>query len=117
MPNHVQGIIILVGATHASPLQVDSHASSLPAVAPAHGPRPGSVGAIVASFESATTRRINAARGTPGATFWHSGYHEHVIRDEHDFEKIETYIAQNPLSLEQDENHPHRLLARDGDHA
>jgi REP element-mobilizing transposase RayT len=104
MPNHVHGIIVLVGATPASPLRVDPHASPLPAATPAHGPRPGSVGAIVGSFKSATTRRVNRIRGTPGASFWQRGYYEHVIRDEGDLEKIRTYVAQNPLSWELDEN-------------
>ena len=122
MPNHVHGVLVLVGATHASPLPMDSrmsplrvdpHASPLPAAAPAHGPRAGSVGAIVASFKSATTRRVNLARGTPGASFWQRGYYEHVIRDEGDLEKIGTYIAENPLSWELDENFPDRPLPRD----
>ncbi len=117
MPNHLHGIIVLVGATHASPLRVGSDASPHAVVTPAHGPRPGSVGAIVASFKSATTRRVNLARGTPGASFWQRGYYEHVIRDEGDFEKIEAYITKNPLSWELDENLPNRPSPRDGDHA
>jgi putative transposase len=102
MPNHVHGIIISVGATHASPLRgdprasppcvdpcadalcVDPHASPLPVGTPAHGPRSGSVAAIVGSFKSATTRRVNRIRGTPQAPFWQRGYYEHVIRDEGD---------------------------------
>ena len=117
MPNHVHGIIVLVGATHTSPLRVDPHASSLPVVTPAHGPRPGSLAAIVGSFKSATTRRVNRIRGTPRAPFWQRGYYEHVLRDEGDLEKIRTYVAQNPLSWELDENCLDRLLARDGDRA
>jgi putative transposase len=131
MPNHVHGIIVLGGATHASPLRgdprasplrgdprastprvdpcadalrVDPHASPLPVGTTAHGPRSGSVAAIVGSLKSATTRRVNRVRGTPGAPFWQRGYYEHVIRDEGDLEKIRTYVAQNPISWELDEN-------------
>ncbi len=57
MPNHVHGILVIVGATHASPLPVGTYA---------HGPRPGSLGAIVGSFKSATAKRVNRIRGTPG---------------------------------------------------
>jgi len=131
MPNHVHGILVLVGATHASPLPAATPTSPLPAATsmsplpaamsmsplpaatPAHGPRPRSVGAIVGSFKSATTRRVNRIRGTPGASFWQRGYYEHVIRDEGDLETIRTYVAQNPLSWELDEDCPNRLLARD----
>jgi REP element-mobilizing transposase RayT len=108
MPNHVHGIIVVVGATHASPLPVGTTA---------HGPRSGSLAAIVGSFKSATTRRVNRVRGTPRAPFWQRGYYEHVLRDEGDLEKIRTYVAQNPLSWELDENCLDRLLARDGDRA
>jgi REP element-mobilizing transposase RayT len=105
MPNHVHGILVLVGATHASPLHVDSRVSPLPVVTPAHGPRPSSVGAVVGSFKSATTRRVNRIRGTPEASFWQRGYYEHVIRDEGDLDEIRAYILQNPLRWELDENY------------
>jgi REP element-mobilizing transposase RayT len=77
----------------------------------AHGPRSGLLAAIVGSFKSATTRRVNRVRGTPRALFWHRGYYEYVIRDEGDLEKIRTYVAQDPLSWKLDENYPDRLLA------
>jgi REP element-mobilizing transposase RayT len=102
-PHHVHGILVLVGATHASPLPVGTTA---------HGPRSGSLAAIVGSFKSATTRRVNRVRGAPQAPLWQRGYYEHVIRDEGDLEKIRTYVAQNPLSWELDGNHPDRLLGR-----
>jgi REP element-mobilizing transposase RayT len=66
----------------------------------------------VGSFKSATTRRVNRVRGTPRAPFWQRGYYEHVIRDEGDLEKIRTYVAQNPLSWELDENCPDHLPGR-----
>jgi REP element-mobilizing transposase RayT len=93
-------------------LCADPHASPHRAGTTAHGPRSGSVAAIVGSLKSATTRRVNRVRGTPRAPFWQRGYYEHVIRDEGDLEKIRTYVAQNPLSWELDENNPDRLLGR-----
>jgi REP element-mobilizing transposase RayT len=68
MPNHVHGIIAItdpvVEAQHAAPLQGRT---------PRHSPRtnvqPGSLRAIVRSFKSAATRRINELRGTPGIRF------------------------------------------------
>lgn len=41
--------------------------------------KPGSLGAIVRSFKSAATRRVNEMRGTPGARFWQRNYHERII--------------------------------------
>ncbi|MGE0824886.1 MAG: transposase [Candidatus Binatia bacterium] len=60
MPNHIHGIIVIVGATHASPLPQ--------AVFPPHGPETRSLGAIVGSFKSAVTKRINEQRGSPGTS-------------------------------------------------
>jgi len=116
MPNHVHGIIVLldddtiagadldvvgagVGARHASPLPFD--------VTPTpRGPKRGSVGAIVGSFKSAVTRRINMMRGTPGMTIWQRNYYEHIIRDKDDLYDIRRYIAENPLKWDLDHENP-----------
>jgi len=101
MPNHVHGIIMIdspVGARHASPLPSD--------VTPPRGPKGGSVGAIVGSFKSAVTRRINEMRGTPGMTIWQRNYYEHIIRDEDDLHDIRRYILENPLKWALDRENP-----------
>ena len=61
MPNHVHGIIIIVGATHASPSTQS-------------GPPKGSLGAIVGSYKSAVSREINQLHRTPGALVWQRNY-------------------------------------------
>ena len=100
MPNHVHGIISIVddvGATHASPLPNGN--------AP-RGPVPGSLGAIVGSFKSAVTKRINALRGTPGAPVGQRNYYEHIIRHERALDAIRRYIAANPLRWHLDRYNP-----------
>ena len=110
MPNHVHGILVInpavpavpavpvvpvvpaVGATHASPLR--------------NGPRPGSLGAIVGSFKSAVTRRINQTCHSLGATVWQRNYYEHIIRDEASLHGIREYIANNPLQWALDRENP-----------
>jgi hypothetical protein len=57
---------------------------------------PGSLGAIVRSFKSATTKRINALRGTPGAPVWQRNYYEHIIRTDHALARIRDYIQSTP---------------------
>ncbi|GIV55248.1 MAG: hypothetical protein KatS3mg040_0016 [Candidatus Kapaibacterium sp.] len=107
MPNHVHGILVItenvdnVGATHASPLP--NTAPPLP-----HGPRPGSIGAIIGSFKSAATRHINILRGTPGAPIWQRNYYEHVIRTEDALHCIRQYIVTNPLRWHLDRENPDR---------
>ena len=65
-------------------------------------PVPGSLPTVVRAFKSAVTRRINQIRDTPGGTVWQRGYHEHVVRNEHDLERIRRYIRENPARWHED---------------
>ena len=67
---------------------------------------PQSLGAFVAGFKSAATRRINARRGTPGTVVWQRNYYEHIIRDERSLDRIREYIAANPLQWDLDRENP-----------
>ena len=85
MPNHVHVIVRLQRARQASPLQV-----------------------VIGSFKSGSAREINALRATPGAKVWQRGYHDHVIRDEADFQRVREYIASNPIRWSLDPENPAR---------
>jgi REP element-mobilizing transposase RayT len=100
MPNHVHGIIVIaetprVGATHASPLHKHPR-----------GPQRQSVGAIVGSFKSAVTKRINECRAAPSEPVWQRNYYEHVIREEASLNRVRKYIAENPLQWAYDPENP-----------
>ena len=45
-------------------------------------------------------------RGTPGWLVWQRGYHEHVVRDEASLQRLQEYIADNPLRWAMDEENP-----------
>lgn len=92
MPNHVHGIVC-IDQYPESHFKIDRKFSD--AV-------PGSISAIVGSFKSATTRKINQIRQNSGATIWQRNYHEHVIRDEISRAKIQDYIIENPRSWRDD---------------
>jgi REP element-mobilizing transposase RayT len=68
--------------------------------------KPGSLGAIVRSYKSAVTRRINRLRDTPGAPFWQRNYWEHIIRNEASLNRIRGYIENNPARWAEDQLHP-----------
>ncbi|MDF1520769.1 MAG: transposase [Brevefilum sp.] len=93
MPNHIHGIINIVGARHAVPLHQSEKFGK---------PVPGSIPTIVRSFKSETTRRINVFRNSPGSKVWQRNYYEHVIRNEKDYESIYEYILTNPQNWVKD---------------
>jgi putative transposase len=112
MPNHFHAILFisrdesddLVGAQRAAPLQSPTGVrypdGSIPNV------KPGSLGAIVRSFKSAATKRINECRCTPGETVWQRNYHERIIRDEQELNDTRQYIEINPARWAEDVENP-----------
>jgi hypothetical protein len=66
----------------------------------------GSIGSIMAGFKSATTKRINRHRATPGYPVWQRNYYEGVIRDERELSRAREYIVNNPLKWQLDKENP-----------
>jgi REP element-mobilizing transposase RayT len=111
MPNHVHGIIWIlgrdgsdggararqrmVGAQHAAPLR--------------RNVAPGSLAAVVRSFKSAVTRRVNQMRGAPRAHVWQRNYYERVVRSEAELHSVREYIRLNPAKWELDRENPGRV--------
>lgn len=77
------------------------HPSPLP-----HGLLPHSLGAIVGSIKSATTKHLNLLHNTPGMRIWQRNYYDHIIRNDDPLHHIRQYIDTNPLRWEEDQLHP-----------
>jgi REP element-mobilizing transposase RayT len=131
MPNHLHGIIIIndhsVG-THRYASKEHRHAAEAHRDAPPNnqdGPsglkgagvgrthssaslqrKSGSLGSIIAGFKSAATTRINVLRKTPRLPVWQPKFHDHIIRDDEDLNRIREYILQNPIKWYYDEENP-----------
>ena len=105
MPNHIHGIVMIT----------DGRGRSDRPVAPS-GPRPRSLGALMAGFKSAATKRINTMRGTPGAAVWQRNYYEHIIRNEAALNRIRQYIADNPARWAEDPENPARQSHKEKRH-
>lgn len=114
MPNHFHGIPIFhnVGATHPGitdaisgkiPLQNTAFdgpdGSPLP-----RGPKPLSLGAIIAQFKSRVTKRMWKIPSLAGTPIWQRNYYEHIIRDERNMQAKWDYIESNPALWDDDEN-------------
>jgi REP element-mobilizing transposase RayT len=106
MPNHFHGILRIVGdAGGRINNQVGDRVKGDRQVAPT-GPKTKSVGAIMAGFKSAVTKRINTMRDTPGVPVWQRNYFEHIIRDNTDYNQIAEYILTNPQRWKEDRLNP-----------
>ncbi len=94
MPNHMHGIITIVGAGFPRPdtfIRMDDKG---------RGNRAPTLGQIMAYFKYGTTKQINAIRNTPGIRLWQRNYYDHIIRDEESLNKIREYIINNPVHWE-----------------
>lgn len=129
MPNHVHGILVIPprgarrgeasstcgtskedaprspgttvggGRLDASPLPPDAPPPS------AGGTARGSLGALVQSFKSTSTRQINHRRQTPGVPVWQRNYYDRVLRNAREWYACRRYIAANPANWPHDRLH------------
>ena len=124
MPNHVHGIIWLLGAaavgaqqpsallSEPHPGSTGSQVSRMSVAAPLRGldllrrVESGSLAAIVRTFKAATAKRINNIRLTPGAPVWQRNYYERVIRDDREVKHAREYILDNPNRWSEDRYNP-----------
>jgi putative transposase len=105
MPNHVHGIIQIIDSvsnkqhySHGTgDLQVARTSASSLLTRP-RGPLTRSIGAIIAGFKSAVTKRINIQRCTPCQPIWLRNYYEHIIMSDEEYANIAAYIEYNPLN-------------------
>jgi len=109
MPNHVHGIIVI--RVHDFPSNVGATqwvAPTSPGTRP-KGPKPKSLGAIIGSFKSAVSYRINKEHNATG--IWQRNYYEHIIRDDKDLQNKTDYIEANPSLWDEDDNNPRNNLS------
>jgi putative transposase len=102
MPNHIHGILILdkPEISPVSPVET-LHATSLqrPTLPPKNeqmakiSPKADSVSVILRSYKSAVTKHANRLGFQNG---WQTRFHDHIIRDDAEYQRIADYIANNP---------------------
>jgi REP element-mobilizing transposase RayT len=106
MPNHIHGIIILVGAgSHACPDEIGQPQG----VAPTRLSLPD----VVHRFKTMTTKRyIDGVKKFGWTPFrrrlWQCNYYEHIIRNDHALQRFREYIWTNPLRWHLDRENPNR---------
>ena len=79
MPNHFHGIICIHDRRGGS--------RTAPTIKP--------LGRLIGAFKTVSTKQINQMRNTPGAQLWQRSFHDHIIRDEYDLDRVREYIHNN----------------------
>ena len=125
MPNHVHGIIFLVGAELAEPTanypnDVGAGLALPGTIAPPSPPTGAASGAptlgdVVRVFKSISAIEVNRVLSRSGQPLWQRNYYDHVIRDEASLLRIREYIATNPLRWQLDRENPDRIGEDDFD--
>jgi REP element-mobilizing transposase RayT len=105
MPNHTHAILVI-----NKPIEIDQSKNrrGLARQTPTSAPQPafskplaGALGTIVGAYKSSVTRQINLVREdrTP---IWQRNYHDHIIRNNEELNRIREYIAANPARWGED---------------
>ena len=82
MPNHLHGILVLA---ERESLETRSGVSE-----------------IIRGFKSFAAIEVNRYREMVGAPVWQRNYHERIIRNEKDYQRIAEYLAANPAKWADD---------------
>jgi REP element-mobilizing transposase RayT len=132
MPNHLHGILWIVGPNGIRPRvdltppglscarprtnRVQQNSNAIRPNEPGRTPfgptnripamRPHSLAAWASGFKSAVTSRIRKLWNEPHAVVWQEDYFEHVIRDEDELFRIRNYILTNPARWKLDRENP-----------
>ena len=101
MPNHIHGIIVLI--------DVDIVGAGLKP-APTDLTKYYPLSEIIRAFKTFSARHVNELRKTPGIPVWQRNYHEHIVRNENELNRIREYIINNPLQWQFDRENPDRIV-------
>ena len=110
MPNHIHGILQIVknindggdgggvgrdvacNVSTNKPPPINKQMSKI-------SPKSGTVGRIIGSYKGAVTNHAHRL----GLQFdWQSRFHDHIIRNQAEFERIKNYIINNPKNWKED---------------
>lgn len=119
MPNHFHGILVfrnpVVGATrpdltvtHSGKAGLHNEISDGIGGSPLtpRGPKPASLGAIMAQFKSRVTKRLWKIPALNGTPIWQRNYYERIIRNADEANRIHLYIESNPARWDEDDENP-----------
>src|SRR5690606_38669196 len=102
MPNHIHGILILDKPDGGGNDAETGHALSLQSTIGRNRFQnigKNTVSSIVASYKSAVTKHANRLGLDIG---WQPRFHDHIIRNDAEYQRISDYIIHNPANWTDD---------------
>ena len=105
MPNHIHVIIFIEKPFIDKTYNVFGDAPPCVSTGNKYGiayRTPKSISSFVAGFKSVVTNRIIKTHQIPCITFWQTRFHDHIIRDEKEYNSIKNYILTNPANWDND---------------
>lgn len=120
MPNHIHGIITIVGAQFIAPnsniaAELEIHQGAKGAInqgakgAKGAINRAPTVGEMIRGFKARCTHMINKIRENTGCPVWQRNYYERVLRNDNELTRAREYIINNPLKWNDDDNNPAKM--------
>ncbi len=103
MPNHIHGIIKIVGARLPRPesSRPDNNNNNDKIIE--RGNRaPTGLGQIIAYFKYISTKQINEFKDNGVNKIWQRNFYDHIIRNEKSLNAIREYILNNPINWGRD---------------
>lgn len=97
MPNHVHGVVVI---NKNDGVQTQYFASLRDAKKNKFGPQSQNLASIIRGYKIGVTK-FARANNIPFA--WQARYHDHVIRNDGEWERITKYIMANPMNWKNDE--------------
>jgi REP element-mobilizing transposase RayT len=111
MPNHLHTIVVL----NKPEIDIDSNRANLQSIEQSEPLKlirlPKSISSFMAGFKSSINSKIddfiddnqlNIPKYNRNNHFFQSNYHDHIIRNNTEFERIKNYIINNPANWEND---------------
>ena len=86
MPNHIHAIISI---------NLDLEARQEQSPCP-------TIGDIICAYKSITTKLCNKNDNITGRKIWHFRFHDHIIRNQYEYQRIWQYINENPAKWAED---------------
>lgn len=95
MPNHIHLMVQIAAVGDDGNRSVDGNRTVDDVRADCHPPLRKTVSNMVQGFKGAVSRKI-------GYSIWQRSFHDHIVRNQDDYNRIAEYIENNPTRWEQD---------------